>query len=111
MECIDVFKLLYYALDSTWNKTKNEDLGEYCSEMNPFLWKDEGSADLAVYSNFKEKFNKQFDNKCSVENGFIFSKQFLDNDDSLYAKSARKAFKTITLNDWKLAYNDYKKEQ
>ena len=50
------FKLLDYALDSVFDETKEEGLGEFCSNMTPFLFSEEGSADPAIYSNYKKHF-------------------------------------------------------
>jgi len=46
--------MLYYALDNVWEKNKDDNLGEFCSNMNPFLFKGEGSADPTIYSHFKK---------------------------------------------------------
>ena len=36
-------------LDSCWEENKNETLGQFLSEMNPYMWATETSADPAWY--------------------------------------------------------------
>ena len=70
------FKLLYYALDSIFDETKEEGLGEFCSNMNPFIFADEGSADPAIYSNYKKQFEERFNIECSISEAYEFAKEY-----------------------------------
>ena len=56
MTQFEEFCLIYYALDSVWNNSRNENLGEFLSECNPFLWKSLDSADPAMFAEFCELF-------------------------------------------------------
>lgn len=101
MNVYTIFKLMYFALDSKWEKDKDGDLGQYLSEMNPFLWNDEGSADPEMYSKFKSKFQEKFNsNECSVEESYNFTKNFLEADDNINAKKALSVFSNISLDEW-----------
>ena len=101
MDVYTIFKLMYFALDSKWEKNKDDDLGQYLSEMNPFLWNDEGSADPAMYSKFKAKFQENFNsNECSVEDSYNYTKSFLKADDNINAKKALGVFSNISLEEW-----------
>ena len=101
MDVYTIFKLMYFALDSKKKKNKDDDLGQYLSEMNPFLWNDEGSADPAMYSKFKAKFQENFNsNECSVEDSYNFTKSFLKADDNINAKKALGVFSNISLEEW-----------
>lgn len=100
ISCYDTFRLLYYSLDSIWEENKDENLGEFCSNMNPFLWKDEGSADPALYSHFKNLFEKKYKNECSYEDAYNFSKDYLKNEVDIYAKYALDAFNKISFEKW-----------
>lgn len=55
--------MIYFALDAQYDeqKTKDEELGQFLSEINPFLWKEESSADPAYFVEF-QKFMKEFRN-------------------------------------------------
>ena len=100
MNVYAIFKLMYFALDSKWEKDKDEDLGQYLSEMNPFLWNDEGSADPEMYSKFKSKFQEKFNsNECSVEESYNFTKNFLEADDNINAIKALRVFSNISLDE------------
>lgn len=100
------FKLLYYALDSVFDETKNEGLGEFCSNMNPFIFADEGSADPAIYSNYKKQFEEKFNKECSIIDAYNFAKQYLNKETDIYAKYAIEAFNNISLEDWTNAANN-----
>ena len=49
------FVYMFYALDAIYDENPNDELGNYLSGLNPFLFDDEGSADPAEYEEFKEK--------------------------------------------------------
>lgn len=106
LNCYNTFKMLYYTLDNIWDESKDENLGEFCSNMNPFLWKGEGSADPALYSHFKKQFEEKFKDTCSYEEAYNFSKEFLKNEVDIYAKYALEVFEKIPLNDWIEACNN-----
>lgn len=103
LNCYEAFKMLYYSLDYIWDETKDENLGEFCSNMNPFLWKGENSADPAVYSHFKKLFNEKFNDECSYEEAYNFSKEYLKKEVDIYAKYGLEAFEKISLENWKNA--------
>jgi hypothetical protein len=100
------FKLLYYALDAIYDETKNKGLGEFCSNMNPFIFTDEGSADPAIYSDYKIKFEEKFNKECSIIDAYNFSKDFLNKETDIYAKYAADAFNEISFDDWSNAANN-----
>ena len=62
MTDFELFSLIYFALDAQYDeqKTKDEELGQFLSEINPFLWKEESSADPAYFVEFQQfmKINK-----------------------------------------------------
>lgn len=103
MDSYKLYKVLFYALDSVWDNTKNEELGNCLSGMNPFLFKDVGSADSAYYSSFKEKFDAKFQSSCTIEEGYEFCRDYIKdlNNDALI-----EAFNCKTLEDWIKAYGN-----
>jgi len=54
---------MFYALDAIYDENPNDELGNYLSGLNPFLFDDEGSADPAEYEEFKEAYAEQFGDK------------------------------------------------
>ncbi len=50
----NIYVAMYRALDCLYNESPNEELGEYLSEANPYLFKDRQSADPAIESEFDE---------------------------------------------------------
>ena len=100
------FKLLYYALDSIFDETKEEGLGAFCSNMNPFIFTDESSADPATYSNYKKQFEERFNKECSISEAYEFAKEYLNKEVDIYAKYAVDAFSRVSLEDWTNAANN-----
>ena len=56
----NVFIAMYRALDCLFDETQREDLGNYLSEANPYLFTDRKSADPAVYAGFSNCYDKYF---------------------------------------------------
>lgn len=50
------FVTMFYALDAAYDENGSDELGEFLSGANPFLFEGEGSADIAVYEDFKMSF-------------------------------------------------------
>ena len=74
MNNFEFFSLIFFMLNACWEENKDENLGYFLSEMNPYLWVDIGSADPAVYEEFKE-FMK--DKSLGTDNGFSLAKEYL----------------------------------
>lgn len=52
---------MYYALDAAIDDhPSSERLREFASDADPFIWKDKGSADPAVYIEFEQSWDKRF---------------------------------------------------
>lgn len=56
----DAFVNMYYALDAAHDERSSDRLTDFVSDANPFLWKDKGSADPAVYIEFEQAWNERF---------------------------------------------------
>ena len=52
MNRLELYRMIFYALDAQWDESENRELGDFLSRANPFLFADEGSADPAVYADF-----------------------------------------------------------
>lgn len=101
MRVYDYFVLMYYALDSVYQDSPNEELLDYISDLNPFIWADESSADPAEYEDFKSEFQK-----CGTTDayGYIFVKNYINRK---CGKSIKDAFSTISKSAWKRAMKEY----
>ena len=104
MKCLDVFILLFYGLDNIYDKQPNEVLGDFLSGMNPFLFKDEGSAVPDIYNKFKKSFKGRFENECSEIEGYYFAKDYIYK---LNIKELIDAFEKISLEQWITAVKLY----
>ncbi len=97
MNCFDLFKLLFYALDDQYDKKPNEELGNFLSSMNPFLFEGEGSAAIDVYENFKKMFYQKFERIASEKEGYDFAKSYIK---SLNIKCVEDAFDNVSFDAW-----------
>lgn len=82
----DAFVNMYYAL-TAYEGIKSDRLREFTSDADPFIWKDKGSADPAVYLEFKQAWNKRFaDGYVSAPEARLFARDYLKaQDDGEYA--------------------------
>lgn len=74
MNTFELFCLIFYALDAAWDESKNEELGDYLSSANPFLFKDIGSANPEVY----ERFQAMLPAKVSLEDSFDLAIEYVN---------------------------------
>ena len=68
---------MYYALDAAYDNSHNKALGKYLSDANPFRFKDEGSADPAVYSEFKSLIESENGSEHDVSFAYAFVRRYL----------------------------------
>ena len=93
MNSFELFCLIFYALDSVWDTSKNEELGNYLSNANPFLFKDIGSANPDVYEHFK----KIIPGQISLEDSFDLAVRYTE---TLESRSISKALQSIGNSRW-----------
>lgn len=108
MKCLDIFILVFYALDNIYDKKPTEVLGNFLSDMNPFLFKGEGSAVPDVYEAFKKSFEEKFEKECSEKESYYFVKDYICK---LKIREIIKAFEQISLEQWITAARVYKNNQ
>lgn len=72
------FVAMFYALDAAYDDNHDRDLGSFLSAANPFLFKGEGSADVAVYDEFRCEYNLQYPEGAKPEEARLFVRGFLD---------------------------------
>ena len=96
MNKFELFTLIYFALDAYYEgevKT-NENLSIILSDMNPFVWKDCGSADPVMYSEFCRFIGEQ---KITLENSLKLAKEYVKTIDFV---DVTEAFKDMTNEEW-----------
>lgn len=80
-----VYENMFQALNAAWSETHNRALGDYLSDANPWLWSDKGSADPAVWTEFKSAFEMRFPHGCaSPEEAHEFVEDYLAKMSSIY---------------------------
>lgn len=108
MTCFEVFTLMFFALDDQYDRTPSEELGDYLSGANPFLFKDIGSADPDVYESFKKKF---ITSGLDASKSYEFVKGYIAD---LGLPKVAEAFDQMRREDWlaaaaKYAVSEHKK--
>ena len=58
MNSFTIFQLMYIILDGLNDENPNENIITFLTDANPFMRKGENSVDVAVYNDFKKKFNE-----------------------------------------------------
>ena len=74
MNNFELFSLIFFMLNACWEDNKDENLAHFLSEMNPYLWEEEMSADPAWYEEFKDFMRNK---TIGTDNGFQLAKEFL----------------------------------
>lgn len=100
MNQFELFSMIFYALDSVWEDTKDFELGQFLSSANPFLFLDIGSADPAIYADFITKVPKKID----VEDSYKIA---LDYMKSLNNERFLNAFTEISQDEWEEEVKEY----
>ena len=96
-----VFIAMYRALDCLFDETQREDLGNYLSEANPYLFTDRKSADPAVFDGFSNYFDKFYiNNNITVEESYTFVRKYLSSEHLSYYGDFVQTFEDISLEEW-----------
>ena len=104
MNQFELFCLVYFALDSVWDNSRNKNLGQFLSDVNPFLLLDVGSADPAMFIEFCEFFPKK---EFSIEESYTIANEYINRLDYYYSDSVRDAWKSINQEKWIEAAKKY----
>lgn len=100
----DIFIMMYFCLDAYWEENQTDELGNICSDHNPYIWEGDTSGDPACYDEFCEMCE---DKEYSIEEGFEIAKKYVATLDS---QEANKAMNDVSLDDWKDGFEDYLKQ-
>ena len=93
MTQFELFCLTFYALDSVWETSHNEELRQYLSDANPFLWDGENSAVPEIYTEFCAVVQQE---NISLEESYHAAAEYI-NALPVYV---REAFSSITPEKW-----------
>ncbi len=97
-----LFIAMYRALDCLYDETQREDLGNYLSEANPYLFTDRKSADPAVFAAFSHYFDSIYANdEVTVEEAYTFVRKYLNSEHLSYYGNFAPIFDDISLEEWK----------
>lgn len=100
MNKFELYCMIFYVLDAEWDENKNEQLGDFLSEANPFLFADIGSADPAIYKHFCEMIAEPI----TIENSYSIASSYIA---ALNNKVISAAFFTINESEWIECVRDY----
>ena len=78
MNKFELFTIVFYWLDAYYDDSTDDRLINQLSDMNPFIWKDIGSADPAVYIEFCEFVG---DREITIENSLDIAKEYVESID------------------------------
>lgn len=102
----NAFIAMYYALEAATDKFPDHKLGTFVQDCNPFVWKDRGSADPAVYTEFSEAYSRNCgETGASAEESRSFCREWLRGQSEkyeFYRGPLVEAFDSVaTPEDWK----------
>ncbi len=101
----DLYCMIFLALDADWEETKDEELGKYLSDANPFLFAGEGSAIEDVYKQFCKYIP---DEAITSEGSFVLAKKYVEH---LNNKAVAESFNLLEEEQWKDALETYLDEK
>ena len=94
MNKFELYTMIFMTLDFYWDTHKGDDLGVFLSSMNPFLFKDIGSAVPNVYHDYEEWIDER---KISVKNSYCIAKEYIASVNENYISEA---FAWVTEEEW-----------
>ena len=101
MSKYELFCLIFMALDADWDETHNEELGQYLSDANPFLFAENVSAVQDVFIKFS---NFVGDREVNKTNSFSIAKEYIDY---LNIPAVSEPFSTLEPEQWNEALEEY----
>lgn len=104
MNKFELYCMIFYALDAQWEESENQELGEFLSRANPFLFADEGSADPAVYADFCRRIPEAI----PIEKSYEIARGYVQ---TLGSAAIVDAFSGVDEQEWLECTRDYLKEK
>ncbi|MBQ0058627.1 MAG: hypothetical protein KBS83_01515 [Lachnospiraceae bacterium] len=90
----ELFCMIFLTFDADWSETHNEELREYLSDANPFLFQGECSADPAVYTTFCKFIGET---KITEATSYELAQKYVD---SLNNTALSDSFGTLDSAQW-----------
>lgn len=107
MNQFELFCIMYFALSYVWENSHNEkyeNLIFFLGDVNPFIWKDIGSADPAIFIEFCKMVPQK---EISLEESYKVASEYINALPYYYADDVREAFKEIDPEKWLKAAKEY----
>jgi hypothetical protein len=89
--------MFYYILDAAADEFDDDNVRTLASSANPFLFKDIGSADPAIYIEFKQAWDKEFGENAEID--FSDCKDFIKNYLLSFSSIPRDTFNIVVDED------------
>lgn len=102
----EIFNLMFFALDKCTRTNPTDALLCFCSDMDPFLFKGEMSADPAVSDDFNKFFQKTVPGQTlGVQESLAFVKAFLESiQEYTYSwPKVKAAIESVSEEEWAAA--------
>ena len=94
MTKFELFAMIFYALDAYYGEDIPEEINNFLSDMCPFTFADEGSADPVIYEDYCEFMGNK---EIWLENSFSLAKEYVFQIKDLDLKEA---FSDLTEEFW-----------
>lgn len=85
MNSFELFTMIFFTLDAYWDEHKGEDLGQFLSSMNPFLFEDIGSAVSNIYYDYCNWLGGR---SITIDNSYMLAKEYVDKLNKGYIEEA-----------------------
>ena len=105
MNEFELFTIMYFWIDCYYKNTTDDRINNVISEMNPFLWKDIGSADPAYYDDFCRYIKGE---TITLDNSFELAKNYIKTIDYV---DITEAFEEPDYDKWKDGCKKYIAEE
>lgn len=90
----ELFVMIYYALDAYYEENISEEINNFLSDMCPFTFADEGSADPAIYAEFCNFIKVE---EIEIENSFELAGKYIEWINLLYVTTG---FEWVAKEEW-----------
>ena len=85
MNSFELFTMIFFTLDAYWDEHKGEELGQFLSSMNPFLFEDIGSAVSDIYNDYCSWLGER---SITINNSYMIAKEYVDKLNKGFIKEA-----------------------
>lgn len=100
MNKFELFSMIFYTLNHYWKDHRSDELGQFLSDMNPFLFDDIGSAIPEIYSQFCHIINTNL----TIDNSFGCAIEYINSVD---LPCVKEAFSWVEEPEWKERLKSY----